>query len=252
MTAFPTFTLFLLCFVPVVACTWIGVRWGRRVAPHLRPESGHLGTVQGALLGLLGLMLGFAFSNAMSRFTERQSALYSEANAIETAYDRAELLPTRDQLRAILREYADLRLQLFHTSSDGPHAEIEARIQERYDAALAACMEGVREAPGLANLELPGVEAINDEFDRRMALARRHMPMEFVIVMLICSAMSLGAIGYGAGLVERRSMGVTMCLAVLTATALFITFDFDRPRRGLIRLDPAPLLDLARKLNATR
>ncbi|MCC6227640.1 MAG: hypothetical protein IT432_00235 [Phycisphaerales bacterium] len=249
MNSFPTITLFLFCFVPTLACTWLGVRWGRRVAPERRPENNHLGTVQGALLGLLGLMLGFAFSGAMSRFTERQDALYAEANAIENAYDRVELLPTRDQIRSILREYADLRLKLFEATHDGDDAELQQQLQERYDAAFAACIEGVRQVPAMANLQIPVVEAINDQFARRMALSRRHMPAEFVIVMLICSAASLGAIGYGAGLVERRSMSVTICLALLTATALFITVDFDRPRRGLIRLDPAPLKELNQKLD---
>lgn len=252
MNSFPTITLFLFCFVPTLACTWLGVRRGRKVAPDRRPENNHLGTVQGALLGLLGLMLGFAFSGAMSRFTERQDALYAEANAIENAYDRVELLPTREQVRGILREYADLRLRLFEASYDGTHADLERQLQERYDAALAACMEGVRQAPAMANLQIPVVEAINDQFSRRTALSRRHMPAEFVIVMLICSAASLGAIGYGAGLVERRSMSVTMSLALLTATALFITIDFDRPRRGLIRLDPAPLKELVAHLNTKR
>lgn len=241
--------MFLLCYVPMVICTWVGIHLGRRVAPHLRPENNHLGTIQGALLGLLGLMLGFAFSGAISRFNERQSALYAEANSIETAYDRVELLPTRDQIRPMLREYAETRLRLFNSSYDGSDRELERELQAKYDAVLAACMEGVRQAPGLANFEIQGVEAINDQFGRRMALARRHLPVEFVIVMLICSAASLGTIGYGAGLVERRSNAVTMCLALLTATALFVTFDFDRPRRGLIRLDAAPLSELVEKLS---
>lgn len=249
MTEFPTFTLFLLCYVPVVACTWIGIRWGRKVAPDKRPENNHLGTVQGALLGLLGLFLGFAFSGAMSRFNERQGALYAEANSIETAYDRVELLPNRDQIRPMLREYAEARLRLFNSSYDGSDRDLERELKAKYDAVLAACMNGVRQAPGVANLEIQGIEAINDQFGRRISLARRHLPVEFVIVMLICSAASLGTIGYGAGLVERRSTGVTMCLALLTATALFVTFDFDRPRRGLIRLDPAPLNELVETLS---
>lgn len=249
MNSFPTIALFLFCFAPTLAATWFGVRCGRRVAPERRPEGKHLGTIQGALLGLLGLLLGFAFSGAMSRFTERQDALYAEANAIETAYHRAELLPTRDQVRGVLREYADLRLRLFMASYDGTQADLERQLQERYSAALDACMDGVRQAPTMANLLIPAVEAVNDQFSRRLALSRRHMPAEFVLVLLISSAASLGAIGYGAGLVERRSMSVTVCLALLTATALFITVDFDRPRRGLIRLDAAPLKELVERLN---
>lgn len=74
------------------------------------------------------------------------------------------------------------------------------------------------------------------------------MPTEFVLVMLVASCASMMAIGYGAGLAERRSTGSVLTLAMLTATTLFLTFDFDRPRRGLIRLDPEPLREVAEKI----
>lgn len=245
-----TFTLVLMCAVPVIACTWIGILRGRKVKKEHRPENNHMSTVQGALLGLLGLLLGFAFSGAISRFVDRQDALADEANAIGRAYARAELLPTGDRVRASLREYAALRLRLFSESVDGRRSDLEQQLDRHSDAALDATIEGVREAPGFASISIAGIEGVNDQFNRRMALARRHMPTEFVLVMLVASCASMMSIGYSAGLAERRSIGSVMTLATLTATTLFITFDFDRPRRGLIRLDPAPLEEVAVKIGA--
>lgn len=248
MPSLSTFTLFLLCFAPVLASTWIGLLRGRKVRKEHRPENSHMSTVQGALLGLLGLLLGFAFSGAISRFVERQDALANEANAIETAYARAELLPTKDRVRAALREYAGLRIKLFEETVDGRHSELERQLDERYQAALAATFEAAREQSGLAYIGVTGIEAVNDQFNRRMALAQRHLPTEFVLVMLLASCASMMAVGYGAGLAERRSTGSVLTLAMLTATTLFLTFDFDRPRRGLIRLDPTPLREVAAKI----
>jgi hypothetical protein len=133
---------------------------------------------------------------------------------------------------------------------DGRRSDLEQQLDRHYDAALDATIEGVREAPGFAIISIAGIEGVNDQFNRRMALARRHMPTEFVLVMLVASCASMMSIGYGAGLAERRSIGSVMTLATLTATTLFITFDFDRPRRGLIRLDPAPIEEVAVKIGA--
>ena len=86
-------------------CCFLGVAWGKTVGKDRAPDHNHLGTIQGAMLGLLGLLLGFSFSGAMGRFTDRQDALAREANAIETAYERAELLPTQMEIQQALRQY---------------------------------------------------------------------------------------------------------------------------------------------------
>lgn len=242
--------MLVLCVVPPFVCTWLGIVLGKRVPADKRPENQHIGTVQGALLGLLGLLLGFAFSGAMSRFVDRQDALSSEANAIETAYNRAVLLPTKDRLQADLREYARLRLRVFQESVDASNDALERELNNSFDRAFAACVEGVKDTPALASLMITSIDEINDQFTRRTALARRHLPGQFVFVMLVCTCVSMGAIGYGAGLVEKRSVGIVFALTLLTSTALYVTFDFDRPQRGLIRIDETPLTNLVDKLSA--
>jgi hypothetical protein len=59
----------------------------------------------------------------------------------------------------------------------------------------------------------------------------------------------MATIGYGVGLADKRSMGATYALAFMVSTTLLMTFDFDHPQRGIIRLDPAPLRELAERLH---
>jgi hypothetical protein len=250
MSSLPSLLLLAMCVVPPFLCTWLGLVFGKRVHPDHRPENQHIGTVQGALLGLLALLLGFAFSGAMSRFVDRQDALSSEANAIESAYARAVLLPTKDRLQTELREYARLRLRVFQESVDASNDALERELNACFERAFAACVEGVKETPALASLMITSIDEVNDQFTRRTALARRHLPGQFVFVMLVCTCVSLGAIGYGAGLVEKSSVGIVFALTLLTSTALYVTFDFDRPQRGLIRLDETPLINLVEKLSS--
>lgn len=205
--------------------------------------------IQGAILGLLGLVLGFSFSGAMGRFVDRQDALAIEANAIETAYERMDLLPNGELVRQHLREYAALRLELFREIRPRSAAAITERMLDRQEAARAVALEGVRQSPQFAALVIPGLEAVGDEFVRRTAFDRRHLPSEMVLVLILSSCLSMGTIGYGFGLVERQRLGPAMALAALIAITLFVTIDFDRPRRGFISLDGTPLENAVRTMN---
>src|SRR5215204_2065974 len=68
-----------------------------------------LGSIEAASLAFLGLLLGFAFSNALGRFDARRDLIVTEVNAIETAYRRLDLAPVEDQagLRRLFRDYLD-------------------------------------------------------------------------------------------------------------------------------------------------
>lgn len=252
MNALPDLLVLVLLMAVVFASLWAGLWLGRRVRRRGAPDSDHLGTIQGGLLGLLGLLLGFSFSGAMTRFIERQDALATEANAIENAWQRAELLPTGERVKERLGEYARLRLELFHELREREAAALTVRLTACYEAARLATFEGVRAAPQFATVAVPGIEAVADEFARRSAIARRHLPGEMVLVLVLSSGLALWTVGYGVGLAARRSVGSAVALAGLVGVTLFVTLDFDRPRRGLIALDPAPLRDVAETLNAAR
>jgi hypothetical protein len=64
--------------------------------------------------GLLLVLLAFSFSAAGARFLERQDRIVEEANAIGTAYLRADLLdpPHASELRTALRRYTEHRLEV--------------------------------------------------------------------------------------------------------------------------------------------
>ena len=72
---------------------------GRRLRRHHRLRHGDsagegVGAIEGAVFGLMGLLLAFTFSGAASRFEGRRQLIVDEANAIGTAYLRLDLLPS--------------------------------------------------------------------------------------------------------------------------------------------------------------
>ena len=96
----------LVLFGGLIAAAEIGFWFGRR--KHRDSEDSHqLGAIQGAILGLLALLLGFSFSAASERFSGRVQLIVEEANAIGTVWLRIDLLPDakqvelRDQLASL-------------------------------------------------------------------------------------------------------------------------------------------------------
>ena len=100
----PTFPIQYALFTLLVAFSLVagmllaievGRRIGRRRIASLgdAPSPG-VGPVEGAVFGLLGLLIAFTFSGAASRFDARRQLIVEETNNIGTAYLRLDLLPS--------------------------------------------------------------------------------------------------------------------------------------------------------------
>src|SRR5580658_11071976 len=87
------------------------------------------GLVLGATLTILGLIIGFTFSMAISRYEQRKNYEEAEANAIGTEYVRADLLPAQDaaNLRSLLNQYLDQRVAFYLARDERELVKINAR-----------------------------------------------------------------------------------------------------------------------------
>jgi hypothetical protein len=197
------------------------------------------------MLGLLGLLLGFAFSGATSRFMDRQQVIVAEANAMGTAYLRADLLPAdvAEGLRAELRRYADRRIELFQEIDPASAGRLEREMEEMHPRLWDAARAGVAAKPEVMMAVLPPVNEVIDLLAKRNAMTRMHMPRLVVVVLIAAAAIAMGTIGYGSGLAHRRPRVLTLCFATLIAMVMWITIDLDHPRAGMIRMSEQPLVD---------
>ncbi len=114
----------------LLAACEIGYRLG--FASEGAPESlrALMSATGAAVLGLLGLLLGFALSMAIARWDTRRDVIINEANAIGTLWLRAGLLeePPRRELREELRAYQEARVAL-GGSRTRPDALRKARLE---------------------------------------------------------------------------------------------------------------------------
>ena len=237
-----------------VGGSFLALWWGRRrgllaaaaSADDAERRTGHVGVVLGALLGLLGLMLGFTFAGASGRYIERQRLIVVEANALGTAWLRADLVDAaaRDSLRSALRAYADHRVALAgtvdHEAISRMDAEIDADCTRMWDAAVA----GVRAVPASAMLVLPPVNEVIDLHGERKAVARLQLPLAVVALLVVAAGVSIFAIGYADGLMGARHRVFAVSLAGLIALAVWLTIDLDHPREGLTQVDPSAIVEV--------
>jgi hypothetical protein len=109
------FSLFLFLGMLINA----GMEVGRRLAVRRRSEEvdgerSNLGTIEGAVFALFGLLMAFTFSGAALRFNEKRMLIAEEANTIETAYLRPHLVPDGEpKLQDLFRGYLDSRLETY-------------------------------------------------------------------------------------------------------------------------------------------
>ncbi|HVZ93590.1 MAG TPA: hypothetical protein VG797_03685 [Phycisphaerales bacterium] len=239
--------------VALIVALETGFRLGRRTARRNKemrgkepPSGGQIGAVQGAVLGLLGLLLGFSFAGAASRFLERQDLIMQEANAIGTAYLRADLLdePHSSQMKDVLREYVRHRLEASKTLAKGLGENIPEEVALLHSRLWTAARDGALAKPSTMVAVLNPVNEVIDFHSTRVYTGKKHLPALVMGLLILCSMMAVGAIGYGCGLSGHRSLPMTLPLVILIAATLWTTIDLDHPRAGLIRLSDAPLEEL--------
>lgn len=249
--------IFLLLFGLIAICLRLGWRAGRRRLEQLGESANEgLSAMDGAIYGLMGLLLAFTFTGAASRFDERRALIVQETNAIGTAWLRLDLLQAgpREQARDLFRRYLDQRLETYSDVMDreivSQRLSTTASLQgEIWNLVMAQWRES-----GSMPLVQSLVPALNEMFDiaTTRVLATRQHPHPVIFGMLLALVLaSAFLLGFSQGKVASQSRLHLLGFAVVTALALYIILDLEYPRVGLIRVDgfDRALMDLRASMN---
>lgn len=201
-----------------------------------------LGAVEGAVFGLMGLLLAFTFSGAASRFDLRRQQIIDEANNIGTAWLRVDLLmpEARTVIQDKFRQYVDARIETYRAIPDT--ARLNAALtqasqlqQEIWTLSVTAAHEVP--GPQAAMLLMPALNEMFDIASTRIATTRMHPPtiiyLMLFVLTLICSFLA----GYDMGAEATRSWAHMLGFALILGMAVYVIVDLEYPRMGLIRLD---------------
>jgi hypothetical protein len=243
-----TAALAVLLIAVLAGSVAIGVLAGRamRDRPGTRHETA--GVVQGALLGLVGLLLAFGLSMAVGRYESRRALVVQEANDIGTTYLRAQLLaePERSRSTELLGDYTDAAIAVADAVPDtGQYRTAVANVEQLQGelwtlATDAATADPVGTGPRLY------IETLNNMIDThtsRVASLGNRVPTPVMVLLVFGSAIAVGVLAFYLTLLGK-GLATSLITAAVVLIILFVSFDLDRPRRGFIQVPDAPLVQL--------
>lgn len=245
----------VILFLSMALVMELGYRLGRG-SRQSELSKAQVNAVQGSLLGVLALLLGFTFSLSLQRYDGRSAAVVAEANAIGTAWLRAQMLPEaiRGRVREALAAYLDQRLAAGKVSLD--HAEERREMLAKTTAQQDLLWTLAREAVTLDDRPVTSglfVQALNDMIDAfgtRDAALNRHVPEVVLLLLYGTFLMCGGVVGYASGLGNHRAPAATYVMVGLIVLLVFLIVDLDRPRRGLIEVSQQSLVELRKSMAA--
>jgi hypothetical protein len=213
-----------------------------------KPEtpSGGSSAVDASVFGLMGLLIAFTFYGAETRFETRRSLLVEEANAIDSAYLRLDLLPpgAQPELRDLFRQYVHSRLTLYQRIPDW---EAVGAMRRELDHSTALQREIWRQAVASTkqpdystaqSLVVPSIDRMIDIATTQTVAFQRHPPIAVWGMLALTLLASCVLAGYSMAGSGARNWVHILVFALLFSAVIYINVDFEYPRmRGFIRID---------------
>jgi hypothetical protein len=238
----------LLIFGVVLGTTLLGVAAGRRLRAHADALREPVGVLQAALLTLVALILAFGLTLAVGRYDARRAAVVETANAIGTTYLRAQTLrePTRTRSLEDLERYTDVTIRLSEEVPGSPAARDAVSDGDRLQRSLWRLGgEALDDSPTDSAPRLY-IETLNEMIDMQtvqVSALNNRVPGAVLVFEVAAASVALGLLALYLAILARGVISVVLA-AAFVSVLLLITFDLDRPVRGLVRVPDTPLLDL--------
>ncbi len=253
----PLLAVLAMTIVVVLTAIEVGYRLGRW---RISSESGgveseaQLSATTGAHLALLAFIMAFSFSMAAGHYQDRRELIIADANAISTAYERAELIdaPESQLIADSLFEYVSVRASGTSVSEAEKLVGRSEALQDQMWAAMKQLLE--REQPTvLHSLLIQSLNEVSDVHDERVAAGlKKRIPRILWGILAALLTLAMLGIGYFSGARGSRNRIASTALAVSFSLVLLMIADLDRPTGGTVRSDQSPLIDLRERLQAHR
>jgi hypothetical protein len=232
-----------LIFGGVLACQRVGWRLGRRRL-RIAGEDGQagLGALEGAIFGLMGLLIAFTFTGAATRFHERRNLITQHVNAIGTAWLRLDLLSDgdREQAQDGFRRYVDTQMEIVRAAGSDEQVAAGmvrlAAIQQEIWTKLVQSAKSDKSLP-LAQLLLPPVNEVFDLSTSRLMASRQHPPPAIFVMLGLLVLLSGLFAGFSMAKAKTQSPLHLFGFAIIMALSVYLILDIEYPRLGLIRID---------------
>ena len=235
----------------VVATHDIGFWLGSLTRSADEPFDRQVALVRTSTAALVAFLIGFAFSGAASRFIDRLDIIVKEANALGTAYLRADTIaePQRGELKAALKEYTADRVTLLSREGRDQIEPLLTKVSGLHTRMWRSAIKATQDNAPLMAVVLPPINEVIDLHSMHLAMARRHLPLPIMAMLLGTAAIGVGLLGFGNGRVGRRFSLLDSVYGIALVLALFMTIDMDYPGIGFIRVSNRSVVEALAVMN---
>ncbi|HTE24596.1 hypothetical protein [Flavitalea sp.] len=238
----PTYILFAIIFSLVILANWLGYRYKKwELEKHPGQAREGMGSIEGSILGVMSLLMGFTFSLAVSKFEARRHVIVDEANIIGTAILRCDLYPDsiRIPLRKDFKDYVETRIAYYEAGND---EEIMSNQIDKSEVISARIWKSVTFHSSDLDFRIRSqqmIPVINEMIDivtTRDALRISRVPqlvLWTLLILVLTAAFLLGSDYKG----NKRNIILLLGYALVMTLTLNLITELNHPREGLINLD---------------
>jgi hypothetical protein len=244
----------LLVFAISLTALWLSAKAGaylaRRKGTVEEEDRADLVLILTATLTLLGLIMGFTFSMAISRYDLRKTDEAAEANAIGTEFARLGLLVPVDaaRIRELMRKYVGQRVLFYTTRRPKNLREIEAETAQTQTDLWSEVEAHAPALPAaLGAVVITGMNDVLNSLAYTQAAWWNRIPIAAWVLMEVIAVCCHALLGYTGHRPEAHP-GRSFVLPVIVSTALFLIADIDSPRGGVVQVHPQNLESVAQSL----
>jgi hypothetical protein len=242
--------LFVLLLVLLSVASALGALVLQRVVPLSKEARDNYNIVQGAMLTLLALLIGFTLSMAVGRYDQRKNYEEEEANAIGTEYLRADLTGEAGaaRIKALLGRYIEQRIAYYKTRDAKELDVINRTTADLQNQLWASVRTAAAAQPNpITALAVGGMNDVLNTQGYTQAAWLNRIPVSAWGLMMAIAFFSNLMQGYGVhGGTGRRVL--LFVLPITVALSLSLIADIDSPRGGLIRVVPVNLISVQQSM----
>ena len=249
----PALLIGLVFFCIIFSLNYIGYSTRKRLSKLYPEKELELGTGEGALLGLMGLLLAFSFGMAATKYESRRQKVIDEVQQLNSAILRIDLYP--DSIKQFLhkgfKNYLEFRINYFEAGSDPVKIRTSLNNAESQFAQLWKYAVQLHQNPENRSGTEPLVQALigmkNIMVDREAGRVAA-VPTLIIVVALILVMVGSFLTGFGIK-PGKRSALFSFAYALMTTIVLYLIMELSRPREGFVNLKSAEMqMEELRKL----
>lgn len=248
----PVWAIMLVVLALVIGVSFGGSAIGR-LRPHATEKDEPATVIQNAAFTITGLLLGFSFALALGRDSNRRLAYIQETNAIESAYMRASLLDdsSAKYVRDGLRRYVAYRIDFARADADPARRGIDENESRKIQTDLWNVGSAAERRDPHSTAVPLFLTAMTDTIGlstQQNTILTSHIPDIVMIALVLIALVAAGMMGFVFERAGKKDTAPRILYAVVFALAIGLVFDLDRPQRGFVRINLAPMIALQERM----